>query len=310
MLINFNFSNSRSFYEATSLSMQATKDEELKQINTFTIDENLMPKGENTLLKSAIIFGGNASGKSNIFKALAYMKNVILLSASQFPVVQSNQVYAFYENTVKEDSLYEVEFIQNNTYYKYGFILNNHIVKKEWLERRKERLTTIFKRSENRLEIIGPDKAAAKLINLAPTALFLSVGKNFHLDIAKYLNDVMLWFQNLLIVFENNANSLDIYTMANGKYKEQALKILALADIGIKNIDVVKDKIVNMADLNDVLRFNTELQIQPKPLGQLKQEENNIFNIDMRTFFDVYDSKSKKTISKKEIMLLKDVGFN
>jgi hypothetical protein len=290
--------------------MQATKDEELKQINTFTIDENLMPKGENTLLKSAIIFGGNASGKSNIFKALAYMKNVILLSASQFPVVQSNQVYAFYENTVKEDSLYEVEFIQNNTYYKYGFILNNHIVKKEWLERRKERLTTIFKRSENRLEIIGPDKAAAKLINLAPTALFLSVGKNFHLDIAKYLNDVMLWFQNLLIVFENNANSLDIYTMANGKYKEQALKILALADIGIKNIDVVKDKIVNMADLNDVLRFNTELQIQPKPLGQLKQEENNIFNIDMRTFFDVYDSKSKKTISKKEIMLLKDVGFN
>ena len=259
MLINFNFSNSRSFYEATSLSMQATKDEELKQINTFTIDENLMPKGENTLLKSAIIFGGNASGKSNIFKALAYMKNVILLSASQFPVVQSNQVYAFYENTVKEDSLYEVEFIQNNTYYKYGFILNNHIVKKEWLERRKERLTTIFKRSENRLEIIGPDKAAAKLINLAPTALFLSVGKNFHLDIAKYLNDVMLWFQNLLIVFENNANSLDIYTMANGKYKEQALKILALADIGLKNIDVVKDKIVNMADLNDVLRFNTEL---------------------------------------------------
>ncbi len=140
--------------------------------------------------------------------------------------------------------------------------------------------------------------------------MFLSVGKNFHLDIAKYLNDVMLWFQNLLIVFENNANSLDIYTMANGKYKEQALKILALADIGIKNIDVVKDKIVNMADLNDVLRFNTELQIQPKPLGQLKQEENNIFNIDMRTFFDVYDSKSKKTISKKEIMLLKDVGFN
>ncbi len=311
MLINFNFSNSRSFYEATSLSMQATKDEELKQINTFTIAENLMPKGENTLLKSAIIFGGNASGKSNIFKALAYMKNVILYSASQLPIVQSNEVYAFYENTIKEDSLYEVEFIQNNTYYKYGFIINDRIVKKEWLERRKERLTTIFKRSENRLEIIGQDKAAAKLINLAPTALFLSVGRNFHLDIAKYLNDAMLWFQNLLIVFENNANSLDIYTMANGKYKEQALKILALADIGIKNIDVVKDKIVNMADFNDVLRFNTELQIQPKPLlGQLKQEENNIFNIDMRTFFDVYDSKSKKPISKKEIMLLKDAGFN
>lgn len=310
MLINFNFSNSRSFYKNTSLSMQATKDEELKQINTFTVNEHLTPKGENTLLKSAIIFGGNASGKTNIFKSLAYMKNVILFSASQLPIVQSNETFEFYENTIKEDSLYEVEFIQNNTYYKYGFILNNHIVKEEWLDRRTERLTNIFKRHENQLDIIGNDKRAARLINLSPTSLFLSVGKNFHLDIAKYLNDVMVWFQNLLIVFENNANSLDIYTMENGKYKEQALKILSLADIGIKNIDIVKDKIVNMSDINDVLRFNTELQIQPKALGQLKKEENSIFNIDLRTFFDVYDSKTKKPISTKEIMLLKDVGFN
>ncbi len=312
MLVNFRFKNFRSFYEKTSMSMEATKDDAMREINTFFVDEKIMPKSDDELLKSAVIFGGNASGKSNVIKALAYMKNVILLSASQLPIVQQNETFAFYRNAIEEDSLFEVEFIFNNIFYKYGFILNKGFVKEEWLERRFERLSTVFKRNEKGLEIIGADKAAAKLINLAPNALFLSVGNNFHLEIMPALNDVMSWFQNLLIVFENNANSLDIYTMEGGKYREKALKILKLADIGIRDIKVKKDKLVNMADINDVLRFNTQLQIQPTSMGggQLKQEENSLFNIDILTEFDVFDKKTQKNVSKKHVLLFKDRGFN
>ena len=223
MLINFTFKNCRSFYQESMLSMQAVKDTELREINTFTVDGKLMPKDETELLKSAVIFGGNASGKSNVFKALAYMKNVLLMSASQFPIVAGNEPFAFYENAQNEESSYEVEIIQNSSYYKYGFTLLNGIVKGEWLERRKERLTPVFKRTDNELEITGLSKQATKLINISSNTLFLSVGNIFNLDIAPYLSDVMQWFQNLLIVFENNANILDIYTMANGKYKEQVL---------------------------------------------------------------------------------------
>ena len=309
MLINFTFNNCRSFYQESIFSLQAVKDSELREINTFTVDEKLMPKGENEFLKSAVVFGGNASGKSNLIKALAYMKNVLLMSASQFPIVQSNETFAFYENAQNEESSYEVEIIQNKTYYKYGFTLQKGIVKAEWLERRKERLTSVFTRTGNTLEIAGLSKQATKLINIAPFTLFLSVGNNFQLDIAPYLNDVMLWFQNLLIVFENNANSLDIYTMDNGKYKEQALKILRLADIGIRDIKVKKDKVANMTDLNDVLRINAQLQINPAALGQLKQEEKNLYNIDLETLFDVYD-KNGKSKGKKDILLFKNSGFN
>ena len=309
MLINFTFNNCRSFYKESVFSLQAVKDSELREINTFTVDEKLMPKGENEFLKSAVIFGGNASGKSNLIKALAYMKNVLLMSGSQFPIVQSNETFAFYENAQNEESSYEVEIIQNNTYYKYGFTLQKGIVKAEWLERRKERLTTVFTRTENNLEIIGLSKQATKLINIAPYTLFLSVGNNFQLDIASDLNDVMLWFQNLLIVFENNANSLDIYTMNNGKYKDQALRILQLADIGIRDIRVKKDKVANMADLNDVLRINAQIQINPAALGQLKQEEKNLYNIDLETLFDVYD-KNGKSKGQKDVLLFKNSGFN
>lgn len=90
--------------------------------------------------------------------------------------------------------------------------------------------------------------------------------------------DVMQWFSNLLIVFENDANILDIYTLENGKYRDQALKILKLADIGIKNIKVKKDKIANVTDFNDMLRVNAQMQINPVSMRQLKQEEKNLYD--------------------------------
>lgn len=83
MLVNFRFKNFRSFYKETVFSLEATKDGDMSEINTFCVDEKSMPKNDNELLKSAVVFGGNASGKSNVIKALAYMKNVILLSAAQ-----------------------------------------------------------------------------------------------------------------------------------------------------------------------------------------------------------------------------------
>ena len=54
MLINFRFENCRSFYDETNLSMQATADSTLSEINTFTVNEKVMDKGDNELLKSAV----------------------------------------------------------------------------------------------------------------------------------------------------------------------------------------------------------------------------------------------------------------
>ena len=310
MLINFRFKNCRSFYDETNLNLTSTKDSELREINTFSVNDNLMTKGENELLKSAVIFGSNASGKSNVIKALAYMKNVLQLSAAQYPIVQYNEHFIFYEGASEEESLYEVEIIQNQIYYRYGFILQKGIIKEEWLDKRTERLTPIFKRILNDIEIIGLPKQATKLINLNPNILFLSIGNNLNLDINHYLLDVLSWFQNLLIVFENNSNSLDIYTLEKGKYKEQAIKILERADIGIRDIKVKKDKVANMADFNDVLRFNTQMQINPRAVqGQLKQEASNLYNIDLETFFNIYD-KNGKIKGKIDKLLFKDAGFN
>ena len=309
MLINFSFKNCRSFYDEACLSMQATSDTEYREINTFTVSPELMPKGENELLKAAIIFGGNASGKSNVLKALAYMKRMLLFSASQIPMAEHNETFAFLEEATLEESSYEVEIIQEGTFYKYGFTICCGKISSEWLYRRAERLTRVFSRNGDELEIVDVSKDAVKLINIAPGTLFLSVGHNFNVKVAPYLRDVLNWFNNVLIIFDNDANSFDIYTTENDKYKNMALKILKLADIGIKDMSVKKDKLATVSNIKDVLRLNAERQLDPRTMGQLIQENTDLYNIDMQTDFDVFD-KSGKKVGEKGVLLFKNRGFN
>ena len=311
MLVNFKFKIFKSFYRENELSLQATKDNELKEINTFNVDENLFNKvEEHELLKSAIIFGGNASGKSNIIKGLTYMYNVIRLSpAQQFSnIVKLNEYYAFYENACNEPSLYEVEIIKNGNLYRYGFSILHEKIEKEWLYKRSERNSLVFERTGNKIKITDNEKALS-LINIPETTLFLSIGVNFNLSISNYLKDVLDWFNDLIIVFENNVNSLDIYSVENKKYKDLAIEILSKADIGIKNMNVIKDKVADLSDLNAVLAFNMQIQADPSKYTQLKQENNNMYSIDLDTQFDVYNNKNKK-VGTKDIMLFKDRGFH
>lgn len=310
MLINFRFKNSRSFMEETNLSMQATSDYTLGEINTFYANEKILCKGDNELLKSAVVFGGNASGKSNIIKAFTYMVNVVRLSSAQIPIVSGNESFAFQTDAIKKPSLFEVEFIQNGIYYKYGFELAGGVVCHEWLYKREERLIKVFERTYDKIEIMGLQSQMINLIKIPAATLFVSIGNNFNFAVNQYLNDVIVWFSNVLIVFENMANSLDIYTMENGKYKEQALDILKRADIGISDFVVIKDKIATVETQNDILNINTQMQINPALMaGQIKTENENVYHIDVETDFDIFNEKNE-VVGKKRVMLFKENGFN
>lgn len=310
MLINFRFSNCRSFYEDTELSMRATTDESFRELNTFIVNEKMMSKDDNELIKAAVVFGGNASGKTNILKAFTYMANVVRLSSAQLLVVESNECFAFNVEAKNKNSLYEVEIIQNGLYYKYGFELNNGKICHEWLYKREERLTKVFERKDGKLSIMSVPAQSINLIKIPDNALFLSIGNNFNLAVNKYLSDVMSWFLNVLIVFENASNSLDIYTMENEKYKIQALDILHKADIGITDFKIIKDKIATSSDPDSVIRLNRKLQSDPSIIsGQLKAELENLYKIDMETIFDIFDDNDEIVDSKK-VMLFKENGFH
>ena len=307
MLVNFRFKNCRSFYDETVLSMQTAPDEAYRELNTFDAG-GMIPKGEGDLLKSAVIFGGNASGKSNVLKAFSYMVNVVRLSSAQIPIAGMNEPYAFMAGADTEESLYEVEIVQNGMFYKYGFELCKGAVKSEWLYKREARMTKVFERKNGKLKMLGETAQSISLIKIPDATLLISIGRNYNLSSSKYLDDVMNWFLSTRIVLGTEANSLNYYSKENGKYKSQALSILKKADIGISNIDVVKEKVVEKGI--DGLSFITKLHgYQSSMHGQVGEDNEWLYDIDLKTRFDVYDD-SDAIIGSKDVLLYKDYGFN
>lgn len=310
MLVNFRFKNCRSFYDETILSMQATSDEAYRELNTFNAGA-MRPKAERELIKSAVIFGGNATGKSNVLKAFTYMKNVVYLSSAQLPVLASNESFALKVGADMEESLYEVEIVQNGKFYKYGFELCEGKVKREWLYRREARMTRVFERNNGELKITGESAQSINLIKVSDATLFLSIGNNFNLASNVYLTDVMEWFINARVVFDNkgSSNSLDIYDEKNGKYKVQALEILKRADIGITDFNVIKDKVAG-SDPESIMKLNMMIQSNPARFaGQIKEEDDGYYKTDLKTAFDIYDDGGD-IVGQKDVMLFNESGFN
>ncbi|WP_181021588.1 AAA family ATPase, partial [Escherichia coli] len=75
MMVNFSLSNAFSFMEAQNMSMLAVSSSK-DDINLA----NVVSVRDERILKSALIFGANASGKSNLMKTISLMKDIVLHS--------------------------------------------------------------------------------------------------------------------------------------------------------------------------------------------------------------------------------------
>src|SRR5438128_1797366 len=117
MLQEFSVGNYLSFKDKTTLSLAATAIKE-------HVDTNLFSTERHTLLKGAILYGANASGKSNFVKAMSTMRRLVLQSFDQSSANELG-ITPFLLNTETEHapSLFEVVFLVDNVRYRYGFEL-------------------------------------------------------------------------------------------------------------------------------------------------------------------------------------------
>ena len=114
MLIEFTVGNFLSFREPKTLSLEATNITEHKH--------SAFKYGSSKLLKSAVLYGANSSGKSNLIKAMSIMKKIVMTSAekssaSKFDIVP----FLLNTSTENEPSFFEVVFFLDNIRYRYGF---------------------------------------------------------------------------------------------------------------------------------------------------------------------------------------------
>lgn len=235
MLVYFKVGNYKSIKDPITLNFAATAINEHEETNIFT-------KGKDRLLKTVLLYGANAGGKSKILDAFRVFKDLILDSAS-FNSTRSILVESFRlsEDTINKSSYFEAEFILKNKKYRYGFEANVKEVSKEWLlEVKATTQVPLYLRMGQKFQIDDKKFPNAKDLEVRcnSNVLFLSVADQWNVTIAK---SIYAWFYNIDTIaglgdsiHRPDANDL----MKNPTYNVLINKMIRQADLGINSIDV------------------------------------------------------------------------
>ncbi len=239
MLLEFRFMNFKSFRDEAILSFVASKDE--------TASENLLtcPDDDSiNLLKTATIYGANASGKSTVFQAFEFARNFIIRSAKNNPDAPIKVIPFLFDESKSNPSMFEFTFIQNGTRYQYGFAVTNKYIEKEWLiSYPKGRSRKLFERMAQDRFVFGAhlkgEKEKIKELTRS-NALFLSVGATFN---QPQLLDVYHWFSDKTSL----VNSSDIpvsfvldFVIEHPNLIDQLKDLINYADLGIVDFSLEK----------------------------------------------------------------------
>jgi AAA15 family ATPase/GTPase len=254
MLLEFSVENFLSFKNQVTLSMVSANIAGHEEDNVFTINHY-------ELLKTAIIYGANASGKTNLIKAMRFMKNMVMLSSKESQSGEAIDVesFKFSMDTHDQPSEFEIIFIYKKVVYRYGFVVDTQRVYQEWLyylpNNHSEEIELFDRRFENERYTINLGKPfkegeIAKKLNIRKNALFLSVVAQ--LDDSGIAGQIMEWFRNgFKVLFALEQDAYEGFTLKKLKEpheKEDILRFLKAADTAIENLEVVDVKAQNLPE--------------------------------------------------------------
>lgn len=246
MLIEFNVTNFLSFKNRATFSMVASTDDTLEESNVIATDKH-------RLIRSAVVYGANASGKSNLLAALKVLRRMVLTSSKDTQANEEINVDPFLLNTECDGkpSQFEVVFLYDGTQYRYGFQADRKRVHAEWLfSRPSTKEATYFERDGKSIIVNGERFKEGKGLEerTRENALFLSVCAQFNGEVATGL---LKWFQNLRTMqgfAPMGFATVTIDRLKAPEYKARVLELTRLADPGITDFDL-KQKKLTLQDL-------------------------------------------------------------
>ncbi|SFD79458.1 ATPase/GTPase, AAA15 family [Chitinophaga sp. CF118] len=247
MFVQLSIANFLSFKEEITFSMVSSslKDKKIEEEDViFQPFESV----RFNLLRSAVIYGANASGKSNFCKALKFMRWFVLNSSTSTQVGEPIDILNFKLSSETEHtpSYFEIIFIKNDFQYRYGFEADTKRVVTEWLFQKKLKTKSkeleIFYRHENEpISLhskfkIGHDLVIKNMIR--PNALLLSVAAQFNDQIA---NEIFEWFRDFKVLSgltDENYLSYTMNLLQNESYRQRIIDFTKYADLGIDDLQI------------------------------------------------------------------------
>ncbi|SIR45550.1 AAA family ATPase [Pseudomonas sp. A214] len=245
MLVQFKVRNWRSIRDEQSLIMVQAKGDELTDTNTFTTGA---PSNMN-LLRSAVIYGANAAGKTNVIRSIDAMRDLILGSGDSTDGVLSDP-FMLDGYTGETPSEFEVIFVIAGVKYVYGFTSDSVRFHDEWLiaypsGRAQKWFFREWQESSNTYNWdFGPALTGHKKMWQDATrddSLFLSTAVKLN---SKQLKPIHNWFKNTLKIASINGftENYSAKLCTEEQTKDEVLRFLKSADLDIDDITVETEK--------------------------------------------------------------------
>lgn len=224
MLINFEVSNYRSFRDNTEFSMETGK-----YLKSFK-DSHVISSKHRNVLKSAVVFGGNANGKTNLLFAISFLRWILMNPTQTEDHLLRTETFSYN----KENTSFAICFIKNNKEYRYQLEYNEREVVKENLSINS---IVFFDRYYQEFHVL-PDSLQNLKNNIRKNTLLFFFAQSNNTPEAM---EAYSWFRNDIIEVDTDEVDNKIFEeLEDQKFKERFLCFLRAADFNIVNVEVKK----------------------------------------------------------------------
>lgn len=262
MVLEIRLSNMFSFRDEVTLDLQAAK---IQTKKARELEGNLFSVDGEQMLKSVALFGANASGKSNVIKAIRACVNMVR-SSHNYNVDTRFAISPFkFEDYANKPSSFYIRFLLNGVEYEYSFsFMHDEIITETLYYYPNGRKSLVFSRDESR-GIEKKDIYEFKTVikrpfdvadNTSKKTLYISRASQMDREIAQkiflfFCNDILLDYQVA------NIDSLDNLFKER---KEQMLEVLRTADSDIIDFKIQNNAITTFHRTNPSVAFDFETE--------------------------------------------------
>ena len=234
MIKKIEIENFYSIKEKVVLDFKASKDKDLQE-NKFKINDKL------ELLKSIVIYGANASGKTNIMKCIDYIIKIILNSHIHNGNGIPQEPFKFEKIYLNKPSKFKINFFIENIEYEYFFSWKKKGVEKEYLNYYpKNKIVKIFERNKKKFEFNSKFKTHLEKIKILTNQdqLFLSKTSENNFEISK---KIINFFREKYILILSDIKFIN-NLIEDEYHKKKFIKYFKKADLLIENLEIKKLK--------------------------------------------------------------------
>jgi AAA15 family ATPase/GTPase len=221
---------------------------ELEPLNTFTPEQSdSLPR----LLRSTVLYGPNASGKSTLIQALQFAKEQVLNSQKESQAGDAIDVVPFKLTAASRAAVseFEITFVERGVRYDYGFCCNRERFTEEWLiayplGRAQKWFHRVFDLATGKdaykfsTSFLGGRQRQTWAAQTRSNALFFSTAIQLNNEQLKPAFD---WFKLRLRVFDSVHGFSPSYTLQRCGKDEDRQRVLAFmnsADLSIADIQL------------------------------------------------------------------------